>query len=149
MRRVVRINEDLTIVATRDGQETTLKLAGIEITNRQAAQELLRWTISGAWIMVEPAANDAVFLYRSPDALFLNRELVARGYARATMPGVEQPSHVTVTYLGEVNPPDTRAAAGRSSGRRTSRRSSASPAKPSGSAGARGAARPGRAGRGY
>lgn len=149
MLRVVRIGDNATVVVSRDGHETALKLAGIEITHPQAAQELLRWTITGAWIMVEPVSKEAVFLYRSPDALFINRELVARGYARATMPGVEAVSHVTVTYLGESNPPDTRAAAQTSSGRRTSRRSKASPARPSAPARSRAGAPPGRGGRGY
>lgn len=149
MARVVRIGDGATIVVHRDGKDATLRLAGIEITNAAAAQQLLRWTITDAWVMIEPVANDTVLLYRSPDAMFINREMVVRGYARATMPGIEPVSHVTVTYLGESNPPDVKAEARTRSGKGTSRRSKASPSTPGSPARSRGGARPRGARRGY
>lgn len=149
MARVVRIGDDATIVVHRDGRDATLRLAGIEITNAAAAQQLLRWTITGAWVMIEPVANDAVLLYRSPDAMFINREMVVRGYARATMPGIEPVSHVTITYLGESNPPDVTSEARTNSGRDRSRRSKASPSTPESRPRSRGASRRRGARRGY
>jgi hypothetical protein len=134
MAHVLRIGEHATVIVEVNGREATYHLAGIEITNAPAAQELLRWSVGTSWVMLEPAPNAGegfVYVYRSPDALFINRELVERGYARATLPAVAPASYVPVTYLGELNPPAITSERARSSGKGTGRPSKASPARPS------------------
>jgi endonuclease YncB( thermonuclease family) len=140
MVRVLRVGDNGTVVVQGKGGETVLHLAGIEITEAAATQSLLRWCIGTSWVMVEAeplADKNFVYLYRSPDALFVNHELVERGYARATLPAVQPASHVPVTYLGELNPPslqigrELKEASPPSSGSDRSRRSKASPARPS------------------
>ncbi|MDQ3281260.1 MAG: hypothetical protein M3Q69_07585 [Acidobacteriota bacterium] len=136
MVRVVTVENGNTITVEREGVRSSVTLAGITITDEAAAKSLLEWTITATWVMAEPVRGGA-FIYRSPDALFLNRELVTRGFARATMHGIEPESHVPVTYLGTLNlpapplvtPPRARTAPEppRGSGSATRRRSQASP----------------------
>jgi|GEM_PF-571074 len=103
MVRVAGIENGRTITIDREGTRVSVRLAGIAITDELRARELLQWTIGKSWVMLE-AAGEEFLVYRSPDALFLNRELVLRGYARATMPGIEPETQLAVTYLGIVNP---------------------------------------------
>lgn len=103
MVRVVSIDNGRTITIDDHGTRTSVQLAGITITDELHAREMLRWTIGDAWVMLE-RAGDEVLVYRSPDALFINRELVVRGFARATLAGIEPEHRLDVTYLGEVNP---------------------------------------------
>lgn len=105
MVRVVEIVDGRTIVINRHGTRETIRLAGIEITNEVHARALLRWTLGTSWVMVEPR-GDGHFVYRSPDALFINRELVARGFARATRTDIDPQPPAMVTYLGTVQPMD-------------------------------------------
>lgn len=99
MVRVVDVQDAHTLVVERNGARESLALAGITVTDDARAEELLRWTLRDAWVFTENG-----LVYRSPDALFINRELVLRGYARATQHGIEPQSNLIVTYLGEVNP---------------------------------------------
>ena len=101
MARVQSIKNGRTIVLDSGAE---IRLSGIEITNEIAAQDLLRWTIGSSWILVERDPDGTARVYRSPDALFVNRELVLRGYARATAPGIEPEDRIQVTYLGLANP---------------------------------------------
>ena len=112
MVRVVGIENGRTITIERGGTRVSARLAGVTITDELRARELLRWTIGTSWVMLE-ASGDEFLAYRSPDALFINRELVLRGFARATLPGIEPENTLAVTYLGEVNPagPQARATA--------------------------------------
>lgn len=135
MWRVVEVRDDASIVVERDGVRSTVRLASIEITDLRQTTSLLRWTIGSAWVLLE--GEGAVSVYRSPDALFVNRELVVRGFARATSPDTEAHRALAVTYLGELPPPGPRAPASTTSAARsapaprtsrsTSRRSKASP----------------------
>ena len=100
MVRVIDVQDARTLVIERDGKRETLTLDGIVITDEAQATQMLRWTLRDAWILA-----DKGLVYRSPDALFVNRELVVRGYARATQHGIEPESRLVVTYLGELNPP--------------------------------------------
>ena len=101
MARVQSIRNGHTIVVDGGAE---IRLAGVAITNEVAAQDLLRWTIGSSWILIERNPDGTARVYRSPDALFVNRELVLRGYARATEPGIEPEDRIQVTYLGLVNP---------------------------------------------
>lgn len=129
MVRVVRIDDGRTITIDRNGRHETVSLAGVTITDDARARELLRWTALNAWVLLEPAAN-GFLVYRSPDALFLNRELVLRGYARATQHGIEPELRAPSRYLGEINPPAAASGSGTRTGSGTSRRSSAPPSRP-------------------
>lgn len=101
MARVSAIKNGNTLIIDGGAE---LRLAGIEITNDGAARELLRWSLGTSWVMVERMADGTALVYRSPDAMFINRELVLRGYARATLPGIEPSDRINVTYLGVVDP---------------------------------------------
>jgi len=104
MVRVIGIENGHTITIDERGTRVSVRLGGVAITDELRARELLRWTIGNAWVMLERAADDMALVYRSPDALFINRELVLRGCARATLPGIEPENRPAVTYLGEINP---------------------------------------------
>lgn len=128
MVRVVRIDDGRTITIDRNGTREQIRLAGVSVTDDARARELLRWTALDAWVMLDPAGGGEFLVYRSPDALFLNRELVLRGFARATQHGIEPDLRAPSRYLGEINPPavDPRRASESASRTRsdTSRRSS-------------------------
>lgn len=147
MLRVISVDDAHTITIERDGARERLRLGGVEILDETRALDLLRWTLDSRWVMVEPAANGDHLVWRSPDALFINRELVVRGYARATLAAVAPESTLVVTYLGPYDPigaprtvtpaagartgsgtrPRSTARRSRSSGKRSSASSSGSP----------------------
>jgi hypothetical protein len=105
MVRVVSVDDARTLTIDRGGARERIELAGVSIADEARAAELLVWTLQNAWVMVEPHAAGGHLVWRSPDALFVNRELVQRGYARATAFGIEAPSNLNVTYLGQLDPP--------------------------------------------
>jgi hypothetical protein len=127
MVRVVSVDDARTLTVEHGGQRERIQLAGVEITDPRQAAELLRWTIGTSWVLAEKHAGGGFLVYRSPDALFVNRELVVRGYARATTFGIEPESNLKVTYLGQVDAPFI--ALPRETGSDTSRRSTASPSR--------------------
>lgn len=131
MVRVVAVQDSRTLVIERNGARETVRLAGLEIQDEFRATELLRWTVGASWILAEVRDDGDYFVWRSPDALFINRELVQRGFARATQFGIEAESTLHVTYLGEVNPAGTRpvSAAAPRTGSDTRLRSSAPPSR--------------------
>lgn len=104
MVRVLEVQDGRTVVVESNGQRETIRLAGVSIVDEASAATLLRWTVGTSWILAEPQPGGEHFVFRSPDALFVNRELVLRGYARATQHGIEPESNLRVTYLGEVDP---------------------------------------------
>ena len=106
MVRVISIDNGRTITVERNGNREQIRLAGVEILDDASARELLRWTARDAWVMVEASAG-GFLVYRSPDALFLNRELVLRGFARATLHAVEPDLRAPSRYLGTIDPPST------------------------------------------
>jgi endonuclease YncB( thermonuclease family) len=110
MVRVVGVVDGQTLVVEREGVATHVKLAGITITDDDGARSLMKWTLGSSWVMLEEQPDGGHFVYRSPDALFINRELVARGFARATLPAIEPHSHVVITYLGTTYAPAVAAA---------------------------------------
>ena len=124
MVRVVAVENSRTLVVERNGAREQVHLAGVAIVDEARAAQLLRWTVGTSWVLLEPHPGGGHLVYRSPDALFVNRELVQRGYARATQHGIEAASNLIVTYLGEIDPPAT-STAPRQKRSDTSRRSSA------------------------
>jgi hypothetical protein len=136
MVRVVEVVDGRTVVVERGAARETVRLAGLEVTDEIRARDLLRWTAVGAWVMLEPAEGGAFLVYRSPDAMFLNRELVMRGFARSTIAGLEPDLRPPSRYLGELNlPPKEKAQRERATprsdrkGSGTSRRSTTSPSR--------------------
>ncbi len=107
MARFVRVTDSRTIVVARvGGPEEVVHLANVEVpaADEIAARAFIQQSLAGTFVYVE---NGNV--YRSPDALFINRELAYRAY---TSPGLK------MFYLGEVNP-----------GRRAQTAPSSTPAK--------------------
>jgi hypothetical protein len=104
MVRVTAIENSRTLIVERNGKPERVTLAGVAITDDPSARALLEWTLVSRWVSLEEMAGGH-FVYRSPDALFVNRELVLRRFARATLPGIEPVSHVPVTYLGTLDLP--------------------------------------------
>ncbi len=97
MARVVRITGPSTIVVVRDNVQTEVVLTGIEITDPQNAMAFLSWTLGSAWVTVEDGQ-----VYRSPDAMLINAELVKKGFARPTSAAIPEP-HNNAVYLGELD----------------------------------------------
>ena len=137
MFRVLGVTDGHTITIDRAGVPTKITLAGIEVTDEARARDLLTWSLASSWVLIEKT-DDAALVYRSPDALFMNRELVVRGYARATNPALDPHTQLAVTYLGIIDPagPQARTEAkppnavpARKTGSGTSRRST-SPRSP-------------------
>lgn len=147
MLHVVEVVDGRTLAVERAGKREIIRLAGIAIEPQREleARELLRWSVGTAWILAEPL-GEGHLVYRSPDALFVNRELVGRGYARATLPGIEPSNRVEVVYLGQFDPGPIIQEPERKSGSDTSRRPKAAPRRSSRSrAGAKTAGGSGRA----
>lgn len=123
MVRVVDVQDGRTIVIERDGSRETVRLAGVAVVDETRATELLRWSVVSSWVMLEQHPSGGHLAFRSPDALFINRELVLRGYARATAHGIAPERNLMVTYLGVIDPPAARVTATRPrTGSDTSRR---------------------------
>lgn len=129
MVRVIEVQDGRTLVIARNGAREVIRLAGIAVTDELHARQLLRWTAGTSWVLIEKHASGDHLVWRSPDALLLNRELVVRGYARATLHGIEPEPNVIVTYLGQVNPAGPAPTPGRRIGSDTSRRSTATPSR--------------------
>jgi hypothetical protein len=135
MVRVVSVEDARTITIERKGAREVIRIGGVAIADELRARELLRWTLQpSSWVMVEPAGDGTFLVYRSPDALFVNRELVLRGYARATLPGIEPDRHLDITYLGQLSAsgrqPSTKTTDPESrTGNGTGRRSTRAPSK--------------------
>ncbi len=104
MVRVVGVAGGSVLIVERGATRETARLAGVDVTDELRARELLLWTIGSSWVMREPAGDGTWRVWRSPDALFINRELVVRGYAKPTLPGIAPERQLMVTYLGEVDP---------------------------------------------
>lgn len=102
MVRVVAIEDARTIVVEERGTRTKVTLAGIEITDPRGARTLLEWTLASSFVMTE-ARPGGFLVYRSPDALLINRELVLRGYARATLAEILPQQQAAVTFLGTLD----------------------------------------------
>ncbi len=131
MVRVTGVADGRTLVVDRGGVAVQVKLAGLDVVDHNGARSLLRWTVGSSWVMLEEQAGGGYLVYRSPDALFVNRELVARGFARATLPAIEPQSNVVVTFLGTLYAPGPPPAKSPRAGGTGSERSSRAPARPS------------------
>lgn len=127
MVRVVSVDGARTLTVEREGRRERIQLAGVEVLDEARAAELLRWTVGTSWVLVETHAGGGHLVWRSPDALFVNRELVLRGYARATAFDIAPASNLNVTYLGQFDPPLS--AGPQRNGSDSDRRSTAKPSR--------------------
>jgi endonuclease YncB( thermonuclease family) len=116
MVRVVEVTNGRTLVVEANGVRGTIQLSGIQITDEVQARALLQWTLVNSFAMIE-LRGDAFYVYRSPDGLFINRELVTRGFARATRPDVDPQPAAIVTYLGVLKPTTQQQVADKATGR--------------------------------
>jgi hypothetical protein len=103
MMRVVSVRDAHTIVVDNRGVAMDVALAQIVIppAEEAAAAAYLRDALTGAWVMVETDPRGGSYVYRSPDALFVNGELARRAYASR--------STTQMIYVGEVTPGPRRA----------------------------------------
>ncbi|HEX7677484.1 MAG TPA: hypothetical protein VF713_05125 [Thermoanaerobaculia bacterium] len=92
MARFARVIDSRTIVVQRIDATEVVHLANVNVPaeDEQAARAYLQETLAGMYVYVE---NGNV--YRSPDALFINRELAFGAYSAPTL---------KMRVLGEINP---------------------------------------------
>jgi hypothetical protein len=78
MVRVIGVKDARTLIVDRSGAPAEVKLGDVVIPpgDEAAAIEYLRTKVLDHYVMVE---SDE-YVYRSPDALFINRELLRRAY---------------------------------------------------------------------
>lgn len=117
MARVAAVVDSRTVILETDGIGKEAKLARVTIAphDERSAREYLQRTIGSAWVLVEPAP-DGVFLYRSPDSLFVNGEMARGAYLQ---PGT------AMVWLGEAGP-----GASAAPRRQTTARAARPPARP-------------------
>jgi hypothetical protein len=96
MVRIVDVKDAQTIVVDRNGVAAEVRLAGVLVppAEQPLAVTWLRETLVWQWAMIENGPEGA-YVYRSPDALYINGEIARRAYTNARTPMV---------YLGEVDP---------------------------------------------
>ena len=82
MARFSKVIDSRTIVVERSGSTEVVHLANVAIpaADEQAARDYLTDKLTGSFVYVE---NGNV--YRSPDALFINRELAYGAYASTSV----------------------------------------------------------------
>jgi len=92
MARFANVIDSRTIVVEHIDRTEVVHLTNVDVPaeDEQAARDYLRQTLTGTYVYVE---NGKV--YRSPDALFINRELAFGAYFSPT---------VKMRYFGDINP---------------------------------------------
>jgi hypothetical protein len=92
MARFSKVIDSRTIVVERIGGTEVVHLTNVAIPSEdeQAARDYLEEKLAGSYVYVEDGN-----VYRSPDALFINRELAYGAYAAAA---------TKMRVFGEVNP---------------------------------------------
>jgi hypothetical protein len=90
--RFSKVIDSRTIVVERIGGTEVVHLTNVNIPaeDEQAVRDYLEEKLTGSYVYVEDGN-----VYRSPDALFINRELAYGAYAS---------SSVKMRVFGEVNP---------------------------------------------
>lgn len=92
MARFSKVIDSRTIVVERTGMTEVVHLANVDVPaeDEQAARDYLAEKLTGSFVYVE---NGNV--YRSPDALFINRELAYGAYSAPSL---------KMRVFGEINP---------------------------------------------
>src|ERR1043165_7677791 len=80
MLRVVAVKDARTIVVDNRGRATDVTLAQVIVPphEEEAAATYLRQSLVNSWVMIESDARGGSFVYRSPDAMFVNGALAQR-----------------------------------------------------------------------
>jgi len=90
MSRVVRVIDGGTVVIEDRGVQRSVRLAGVEVPAGYSADavgfahlaaDALTRAVTGRWVMIEDDPAGGAYLYRSPDAWFVNREMIRGGFA--------------------------------------------------------------------
>ena len=105
MARVVSVVDGRTVVVDDRGSRSTVHLAGVAVPSEEdaAAVAYLRRTMSSGWVLVERDARTGdAWLYRSPDGLFINGEMMRAAY---------RDGGTRMIWLGESSPGPRREAA--------------------------------------
>jgi hypothetical protein len=82
MMRVTGVKDARTLIVDRGGVASEVKLGDVIIPpgDEAAAVDFLRTKVVERYVMVESNARGEAYVYRSPDALFINGELLRRAY---------------------------------------------------------------------
>ena len=82
MVRVTGVKDAKTLIVDRAGVAGEVKLGDVVIPpgEETAAIEFLRTKVVERYVMIEANASGEAYVYRSPDALFINGELLRRAY---------------------------------------------------------------------
>jgi len=97
MVRVIDVKDARTLVVDRGGVRTEVRLGDVIIPPGEdaAAIEFLRTKAVEHYVMLENGAHGDTYVYRSPDALFINGELLRRAYLK---------QGTKMTIIGESSP---------------------------------------------
>lgn len=99
MARVVEIIDSHTVLTDEHGVRSSVHLSGVVVPEAEesAAAELLGRITASGWVLIErdAARPGEAFLYRSPDGLSINGEMIRAAYRQ---PGTR------MVYLGESDP---------------------------------------------
>jgi hypothetical protein len=128
MVRIVSVVDSNTVTVDELGARSTVVLAGVSVPPSEEAEaaEHLRRTVASGWAMIERDPRDArkAWLYRSPDALSINGEMIRGAWHHPGTP---------MLYLGEADPgprAQTTASAHSSPAPRTKAKKAAKPPRP-------------------
>jgi hypothetical protein len=82
MVRVIDVKDARTLIVDRAGVAGEVRLGDVVIPSGEetTAIDFLRTTLVQHYVMVESNARGEAYVYRSPDALFINGELLRRAY---------------------------------------------------------------------
>ena len=82
MVRVIDVKDARTLIVDRAGVAGEVRLGDVIIPpgEETTAVEFLRAALVQHYVMVESNARGEAYVYRSPDALFINGELLRRAY---------------------------------------------------------------------
>lgn len=98
MARVVDVVDGRTVVVDAGGSRSTVYLAGVVVPSEEDAVAVayLRRAMSSGWVLVErDAKSGEAWLYRSPDGLFINGEMMRAAY---------RDGGTRMIWLGESSP---------------------------------------------
>jgi hypothetical protein len=97
MLHVIGVADSHTLIVERMGVPLSVSLAGVTVPPSEEGDAVayLRKHVVASWVAVELDANGAAYVFRSPDALYINGELARRAYAYSGPP---------MKYLGESAP---------------------------------------------
>ena len=116
MLRVIDVKDARTLIVDRAGVAAEVKLGDVIIPpgEETAAIEFLRGKVVQHFVMVESNARGEAYVYRSPDALFINGELLRRAYlvqgtkmviVGESSPGPERATRAPAREENRVLPP--------------------------------------------